>query len=89
MSQAENFKTTFVRKTPKVTFFSFFLEPDRIFFQKKPLRQVTKLEWPKAKKKILFVSCNGRGKIRVGRSVKIFFCITFLVKNVCFMHVLR
>ena len=26
-----------------------------------------------AKKKILFVSCNGLKKIRVGRSVKIFF----------------
>ena len=34
-SLTENFKTTFVCKTPKVTFFSFFLESDRIFFPKK------------------------------------------------------
>ena len=39
----------------------------------------------KAKKKILFVSCNGPKKNRVGRSAK----FIFLVKNVCFMHVLR
>ena len=31
-----------------MTFFSFFLESDRIFFQKKLVRQVIKLEWPKA-----------------------------------------
>ena len=43
----------------------------------------------KAKKKILFVSCNGLKKNRVGRSVKKCFCIVFLVKNVYFMHVLR
>ena len=30
-----------------------------------------------------------RKKNRVGRSVKKIFCIIFLVKNVCFMHVLR
>ena len=42
-----------------------------------------------AEKKILFVSCNGTGKNRVGRSVKILFWIIFLFKNVCFMHVLR
>ena len=44
----------------------------------------------KAKKKILFVSCNGLKKNRVGRLVKsFFFCMILLVKNVCFMHVLR
>ena len=44
----------------------------------------------KAKKKILFVSCNGLKKNRVGRSVKLFvFFMILLVKNVCFMHVLR
>ena len=42
----------------------------------------------KAKKKVLFVSRNGLKK-RVGRSGKYFFCTIFLVKNVCFMHVLR
>ena len=40
-------------------------------------------------KKILFVSCNDPKKNREVRSVKIFFCIIFLVKNVCFMHVLH
>ena len=40
-------------------------------------------------KKKLFVSCNGREKNRVGKSVKKKICIIFLVKNVCFMHVLR
>ena len=42
----------------------------------------------KAKKKILFVSCNGLKKSRVGRSVKKI-CIIFLGKNMCFMHVLH
>ena len=42
-----------------------------------------------AKEKILFVSCNGLEKNRVGRSVKKLYCTIFLVKNVCFMHVLR
>ena len=42
-----------------------------------------------AKKKILFVSCNGLKKNRVGRLVKKKFCMILLVKNVCFMHVLR
>ena len=37
----------------------------------------------------LFVSYNGPKKNRVGRSVKKKICIIFLVKNVCFMHVLR
>ena len=40
------------------------------------------------KKKKVFVSCNGLKINRVGRSVKKN-CIIFLVKNVCFMHVLR
>ena len=35
------------------------------------------------------ISCNGPKKDRVGRSVKEFFWIIFLVKNLCFMHVLR
>ena len=35
-----------------------------------------------------FVSCNSLEKNRVGRSVKKKICIIFLVKNVCFMHVL-
>ena len=35
------------------------------------------------RKNILFVSCNGLKKIRVGN----FFCIIFLVKNVRFVHV--
>ena len=43
----------------------------------------------KPNKKKLFVSCNGPKKNRVGRSVKKYFCIFLLVKNVCFMHVLR
>ena len=45
----------------------------------------------KPKKKKLFVSCNSPKKNRVGKSVRIFFffCIIFLVKNVCFMHILR
>ena len=42
-----------------------------------------------AYKKKLFVSCNGSKKNRVGRSVKRFFWLIFLVKNVCFMHVFR
>ena len=41
------------------------------------------------KKKILFVSCNGPKKDRVGRLVNYFFLIIFSVRNVCFMHVLR
>ena len=39
-------------------------------------------------KKKFFVSCNGLKKIRVCRSVIFFGGIIFLVKNVCFMHVL-
>ena len=34
------------------------------------------------------VSYNGPKQNRVGRSLKKEFCIIFLVKNVCFMHVL-
>ena len=45
--------------------------------------------WSKAKKKILFVSCNSLKINMVGRSVKFFFFIILLVKNVCLMHVLR
>ena len=47
------------------------------------------LSWLRPKKKKLFVSCNGPEKNRVGRSVKKIFLHHFLVKNVCFMHVLR
>ena len=43
----------------------------------------------KAKKKILFVSCNGLEKNRVGRSVKIFSFALFFWSKMCFMHVLR
>ena len=50
LSLTERFQTTFVRKTPKSTFSSFFLESDRIFFQKKLVRQVIKLEWPNFEK---------------------------------------
>ena len=42
----------------------------------------------RAKKNILLVSCNGLKKKWVGRSVKKISFIIFLVKNVCFMHVL-
>ena len=45
---------------------------------------------PRPRNKLLFVSCNGPKKYRVGRSVKKKFLIfIFLVKNVRFMHVLR
>ena len=46
-------------------------------------------EISKAKEKILFVSCNVKKK--QGREVgkKYFFALSFLVKNVCFMHVLH
>ena len=48
-SLTENFQTTFVRKTPKVTFFFlFFWSLTGFFFQKKLVRQVIKLEWPYA-----------------------------------------
>ena len=43
--------------------------------------------WPR--KKYCFFFCNGLKKKWVGRSVKKIFCIIFLVKIVCFMHVLR
>ena len=48
LSLTENFKTTFVRKTPKVTFLFFFFGVTGFLFQKKLVRQVIKLEWPKA-----------------------------------------
>ena len=41
-----------------------------------------------AKKKILFASCNGLKRNRVGRLVKGKFCIIFL-SRMCLMHVLR
>ena len=40
-------------------------------------------------KKEIVSSCHGPKKNRVGRSAKPFFLQFFLVKNVCFMHVLR
>ena len=46
-----------------------------------------KIDRSSPRKKML-VSCNSLKKNRVGRSVK-YFLINFLVKNVCFMHVLR
>ena len=45
--------------------------------------------WSLGLKKKLFVSCNGSKKNRVGRSMNFYLFIYFLVKNVCFMHVLR
>ena len=49
-SLTENFQTTFVRKTPKSTFFFlFFWSLTGFFFQKKLVRQVIKLEWPNKK----------------------------------------
>ena len=44
-------------------FFFFFFESDSIFFQKKLVRQVIKLEWPRLKKFI--VPCNGPDKAKV------------------------
>ena len=47
LSLTENFKTTFVRKTTKLTFFFFyFWSLTGFFFKKKLVRQVIELEWP-------------------------------------------
>ena len=48
--------------------------------------QAPYIEYIRPRKK--FVSCNVLKENRVGRSVKKKFLIIFLVRNMCFMHVL-